>query len=94
MSALPRSKCKNLIIPNQFRNDVQSGPKKEISDTASVRSIGLNQLDFSRKRMFLCIMLTFLSIHMVNMNVELIVPTYVAHNHATLNEVDVSFIMM
>lgn len=39
-------------------------------------------------------MLTLFCISVVNMNVELIMPTYVSHNHATLNEVDVSFILI
>lgn len=39
-------------------------------------------------------MVAFFAIHTTNMNVETIIPTHVGHNHHTLTELDISYIII
>ncbi len=57
-------------------------------------SLSLDSLDNERYYMFVCILLAFFAIHTTNMNVSTIIPTHVSHNHLSLSEIQISYIIM
>ena len=60
----------------------------------SEKSDSLGKLDSDRKKILLCILLAFFAIHTTNKNVETIIPTHVSHKHFSLNQTQVSFIIV
>ena len=97
MTLKPRISQRPSMLPGASlrskRYEKTNTPRASVK-SESEESDSLGKLDSDRYRMLLCIMLAFFAIHTTNMNVETIIPTHVSHKHKTINQTQVSFIIM
>ena len=90
------NEMKNLYLKlNEFvSQSLNYDTISQVEKVIEVTNFTITSLDKERLYMFISILLAIFSIHTTNMNVSTILPTYVSHNHKSLSEISVSYIIM